>query len=121
MLSDVRRAQKRKQRVRIKLKKNLSRLRLSVFKSNRHFYVQLINDKESKTVVSASTLEPSVLSIAKRKVNTDSVKIVAALIAERLRDLDPCYQEFVFDKGPYRYIGVLSVFASELRNLGFKF
>ncbi|KJV69048.1 50S ribosomal protein L18 [Candidatus Neoehrlichia procyonis] len=121
MLSDVRRMQKRKQRVRTKLKRNLSKLRLSVFKSNRHFYVQLINDKESRTLASASTLESSVLSIAKRKVNADSVKIVAELIAERLKSLGSCYQEFVFDKGPYKYIGIVSVFADELRNLGFKF
>ena len=54
-------AMRRKLRVRYKLKRNSSRNRLSVFKSNNHIYAQVINDKKGETLVSASSLEKNIL------------------------------------------------------------
>ncbi|MEH0831063.1 50S ribosomal protein L18 [Anaplasma bovis] len=119
-LVDLRRAERRKRRVRLKLRAGSS-MRLSVFKSNRHFYVQLINDEVGGTVASASTLEPDVLAVANRRVNAESVKVVAKLLAGRINALDAPYHKFVFDRGARRYAGVVSVFADELRSLGFEF
>ncbi|WDM85045.1 50S ribosomal protein L18 [Ehrlichia sp. JZT12] len=120
MVSDYSKFERRKKRVRLKLKKNLSLLRLSIFKSNRHFYVQLIDDSCGKTFASASTLEREVVALTNRRVNSDSVKIVAKLMSDRLNKLDNC-KKFVFDRGPYKYMGIVSEFANELRNYGFEF
>ncbi|QJC27364.1 50S ribosomal protein L18 [Anaplasma platys] len=119
-LFDLKRAERRKRRVRLKLR-SLSSVRLSVFRSNRHFYAQLIDDDAGNTVAAASTLEPEVLPIAGRRVNSDAVKEVAKLLASRIEGLDATYRKFVFDRGSYRYMGVVSVFADELRSLGFEF
>ncbi|CAH58323.1 50S ribosomal protein L18 [Ehrlichia ruminantium] len=120
MLATSNRFERRKRRVRLKLKNNLSLLRLSIFKSNRHFYVQLIDDSCGKTYAAASTLEREVIALAHRRVNSNSVKIVAKLMSERLNKLDNC-KKFVFDRGPYKYIGVVAEFANELRSYGFEF
>ena len=120
MVYNCTRFERRKRRVRLKLKKNSSLLRLSVFKSNRHFYVQLIDDKCGKTFASASTLEREVVALTDRKVNSDSVKVVAKLMSDRLSKLDNC-KKFVFDRGLYKYTGIVSEFADELRSYGFEF
>ena len=120
MLSTSNRFERRKKRVRLKLRKNLSLLRLSIFKSNRHFYVQLIDDSCGKTYAAASTLESEVIPLTNRRVNSNAIKIVAKLISERLNKLDNCKNLF-FDRGPYKYIGVVAEFADELRNYGFEF
>ena len=57
MANNIIKANRRKIRNRFKLKKNSSRNRLSVFKSNNHIYAQIINDKQSITLASASSLE----------------------------------------------------------------
>lgn len=119
-LCGLKRAERRRRRVRLKLR-SLSSLRLSVFKSNRHFYAQLINDEEGRTVAAASTLESEVLAVANRRVNAGAVKVVAKLLAGRIYALDEAYRKFVFDRGSYRYMGVIAVFADELRSLGFEF
>lgn len=116
----ISRFERRKKRVRLKLKKNSSLLRLSIFKSNRHFYVQLIDDNCGKTFAAASTLEREVIALTNRRVNSDSVKVVAKLISDRLSKLDNC-KKFIFDRGPYKYMGIVSQFADELRNYGFEF
>ncbi|AAZ68630.1 50S ribosomal protein L18 [Ehrlichia canis] len=120
MVSDcITRSERRKKRVRLKLRRNSSLLRLSIFKSNRHFYVQLIDDKCGRTFASASTLESEVIAVTNRKVNSNAVKIVAKLMSDRLNKLGNC-KKFVFDRGPYKYTGIVSEFANELRNYGFE-
>ncbi|MDB1135244.1 50S ribosomal protein L18 [Candidatus Anaplasma sp. TIGMIC] len=119
-LFDLEKAERRRRRVRLKLR-SLSSVRLSVFKSNRHFYAQLIDDGKGETVAAASTLESEVLSVACRRVNAGAVKVVAKLLASRIDGLDATYRKFVFDRGSYRYMGVIAVFADELRSLGFEF
>ena len=60
---------KRRDRVRIKLKKVSNRNRLSVFKSGRHIYAQIIDDSTSKTLVAASTLDKTIRKSAKQYSN----------------------------------------------------
>ncbi|MDD9331741.1 MAG: 50S ribosomal protein L18 [Wolbachia sp.] len=112
--------EKRKVRNREKLNKGVKHLRISVFKSNRHFYAQLINDVEGITLTSASTLDPKIREICKGRVNAESVKQVSSLMIERLSSVE-LKEGLVFDRGAYRYTGVVSQFAEALRSSGFKF
>ncbi|WP_341808651.1 50S ribosomal protein L18 [Wolbachia endosymbiont (group E) of Neria commutata] len=112
--------EKRKLRNRAKLDKGAGRLRISIFKSNRHFYVQLIDDAKGITLTSASTLDAKIRNICKGKVNAEAIKQVSSLMIERLSGVK-LEQELVFDRGAYKYTGLVSRFAEALRSSGFKF
>ncbi|OEY86393.1 50S ribosomal protein L18 [Wolbachia pipientis] len=109
--------ERRKIRNRKKLNGNF---RISLFKSNRHFYAQLIDDTKSITLTSASTLDPKIRDACKSKVNANSVRQVASLMAERLSGVK-LDQQIIFDCGAYKYTGVISQFAEVLRNAGLRF
>jgi len=113
-------SEKRKLRNRKKLNNGAKRLRVSIFKSNRHFYVQLINDEKGVTLTSASTLDAKIRGVCKGRVNAETVKQVSSLMVERLSDMK-LGQELVFDRGAYKYTGLVSQFAEALRSSGFKF
>ncbi|MDM8335003.1 50S ribosomal protein L18 [Wolbachia pipientis] len=112
--------EKRKLRSRKKLLNGVKRLRVSIFKSNRHFYAQLINDEKGVTLASASTLDAKIRDVCKGKVNAETIKQVSSLMVERLSYMK-LEQELVFDRGAYKYTGLVSQFAEALRSSGFKF
>ncbi|QKX02832.1 50S ribosomal protein L18 [Wolbachia endosymbiont of Litomosoides sigmodontis] len=112
--------EKRKLRNRKKLKGGIKRLRISIFKSNRHFYAQLINDEKGVTLTSASTLDAKIKDVCEGKVNTGAIRQVSSLMIERLSNMK-LEQELVFDRGAYKYTGLVSQFAEALRSSGFKF
>lgn len=112
--------EKRKLRNRAKLDKSAERLRISIFKSNKHFYVQLINDAKGTTLASASTLDDKIRNVCKGRVNAETIKQVSSLVIERLPSTK-LEQRFVFDRGAYKYTGLISQFAEALRSSGFKF
>ncbi|WP_353286920.1 50S ribosomal protein L18 [Wolbachia endosymbiont (group A) of Anthophora plumipes] len=112
--------EKRKLRNRAKLDKSAEPLRISIFKSNRHFYVQLINDVKGVTLTSASTLDAKIKDVCKGKVNAETIKQVSSLMIERLSGLK-LEQKLVFDRGAYKYTGLVSQFAEALRSSGFEF
>lgn len=87
-----------KLRNRAKLDKSAGRLRISIFKSNKHFYVQLINDAKGTTLASASTLDDKIRNVRKGKVNAETIKQVSSLLIERLPSTK-LQQGFVFDQG----------------------
>ena len=109
---------RRKNRVRFKIKKNSSRNRLSVFKSNNHIYAQVINDGKGTTLASASSLEKSFI-----KVNDISKKEMAEKIGVEIakRSLEKGIKSVAFDKGKYKYHGIIKVFAESARNAGLEF
>jgi large subunit ribosomal protein L18 len=113
-------SEKRKLRNRKKLNNDAKRLRISIFKSNRHFYAQLINDEKGVTLTSASTLDAKIRGVCKGRVNAETVKQVFSLMVERLSDMK-LGQELVFGRGAYKYTGLVSQFAEALRSSGFKF
>jgi len=113
-------SEERKLRNRRKLNNDAKRLRISIFKSNRHFYAQLINDEKGVTLTSASTLDAKIRGVCKGRVNAETVKQVSSLMVERLSDMK-LGQELVFDRGAYKYTGLVSQFAEALRSSGFKF
>lgn len=109
---------RRKYRVRYKLKKNSSRNRLSVFKSNNHIYCQVINDEKGSTLVSASSVEKVFV-----KLKDISKKEMAEKIGIEIakRSLEKGIKSVAFDKGRYKYHGIIKIFADSARNSGLKF
>lgn len=103
----------RKDRVRINIRKNSDRPRLSVFKSGRHVYAQLIDDTTGKTIASASTLEKELRLNKKSNCNKDFATKVGALVGERAKKAG--VQKVVFDKGGYKYHGVVKNLADAAR------
>ena len=108
---------KRKRRVRFSLKKRLGgKPRLSVFRSGKHMYAQIIDDSEGRTIAAASTLD------AEGVVKTSTVAaaaVVGNLIAQRA--VKAKVKEVVFDRGGYMYHGRVRALAEAARESGLKF
>ena len=106
---------KRMQRIRSKLKKiNTERFRLTVFRSSRNISAQIIDDKNNKTLISAS-------SIKEKKTNkkTDLSIFVAENLAKKAREKK--ITKIYFDRGRYKYHGRIKIFAEALRKGGLIF
>ena len=108
---------KRTQRVRTKLKKVSSRNRLSIFRSNNHIYAQVIDDSKGITIVSASTLEKELVSDQKGR------KKLAATIGKEIakRLIEKGIKDVAFDKGGYKYHGLIKILADSAREEGLNF
>ena len=108
---------KRKARVRKKLKKSSSdKMRLSVFRSAKHIYAQIIDDSSGITVASASTLEKSSSELGS---NISSASKVGYEIAKKA--IDAGVKEVFFDRGSYKYHGRVKALAENAREAGLKF
>ena len=108
---------KRKNRVRYKLKKVSSRSRLSVFRSNNHIYAQVIDDTKGITLASASTIEKSI--IKKENSRQELAELVGKKIAERA--IEKGIKDVAFDKGKYKYHGLIKILAESARSGGLNF
>jgi len=107
---------KRIQRIRKKLKKvNTSRFRLSVYRSSRNISAQIIDDKNHKTLVSASSL---VEKIPNKKKGELSIYIAGVLAKKAL---EKKITKVYFDRGGYKYHGRIKIFAETLRKNGLNF
>jgi large subunit ribosomal protein L18 len=113
---------RRKLRIRKKVVGTLERPRLSVFRSARHIYVQVVDDTAGTTLVSASTLcpeaQPEAGAPQKRK-KSDAAKQVGTLIARRCKDKS--IDKVVFDRNGYLYHGRVKALADAARAAGLKF
>jgi len=103
----------RKARVRGKIFGSVSLPRLTVFKSNKHFYAQAIDDNTGSTLASVDGRKLGL------KVNQDDVKKIAAEMAKNLASKN--IDSVVFDRNGYLYHGVVASFADALREAGIKF
>lgn len=94
--------------------------RLSVFRTDRHIYAQIIDDKKRHTIASASTVDKQ-LAKAKLKVtgNIEAAIQVGKLIAERAKARG--VEQVVFDRGAYLYHGRIKALADAARENGLKF
>ncbi len=107
----------RKERNRIKIKKVSERNRLSVFKSNNHIYAQLIDDKNGKTIASSSSLEKS---IKEKKLNRKEIaETVGKDIAKKI--ISKGIDKVAFDRGKYKYHGLVKILADAARVEGLNF
>ena len=108
---------KRTKRIRTKLKKVSSRNRLSVFRSNNHIYAQVIDDFKGITLVSASTLEKEL--VKDHKGRKELAATVGKEIAKRL--IEKGIKNVAFDKGGYKYHGLIKILADSAREEGLNF
>ena len=109
---------KRKLRNRKKLKDvSSNRYRISVTKSLKNFSVQIIDDKQKKTLVSASSIEKEIKKNKVKKIEKSS--LIGELLAKRAKEKN--INEVYFDRGGYKYHGRIKVFAETLRKNGLKF
>ena len=109
---------KRKLRNRKKLKDvNTNRYRISVTKSLKNFSVQIIDDKQKKTLVSASSIEKDIKKNKVKKIEKSS--LIGEILAKRAKEKN--INEVYFDRGSYKYHGRVKVFAETLRKNGLKF
>jgi large subunit ribosomal protein L18 len=106
-------------RVRKLLKGTSVRPRLSVFRSNKHLYCQVIDDATRKTLASASTRDKEVRAGLKATGNKEAATIVGQSIAARA--LAAGIQDVCFDRGPYKYHGRIAALAEAARAAGLKF
>ncbi|MDB5387419.1 MAG: rplR [Planctomycetaceae bacterium] len=111
--------QNRRFRVRNRIRATSTRPRLSVHRSNKHIYAQIIDDQAGKTLVSASTAEKSVLAEGANGGNKAAAEIIGKLIAERATEKG--LKEVVFDRGQYRYHGRIAALADAARAAGLEF
>ena len=108
----------RKNRTRFKIKKISSRKRLTVFRSNNHLYAQIINDEQGTTLASVSTLEKS-FNKNKDKSRKELAEDLGKEIAKR--SIKNGIKEVAFDKGKYKYHGIIKILAEAARAGGLDF
>ena len=109
---------KRKLRNRKKLKKvNTNRFRISVSKSLNNLFAQIIDDKQKKTLVSASSIEKEIKEKKIKKMEKSS--LIGEILAKRAKEKN--ISEVYFDRGEYKYHGRVKAFADTLRKNGLKF
>ena len=112
--------EKRKARVRTALKNAANgKLRLSVFRSGKHIYAQIIDDVKGLTVASASTLDKEVRTTLKKTSTVEAASFIGKLVAERADKTG--VSEVVFDRGGYIYHGRVKALADAAREAGLKF
>ena len=111
---------RRRYRVRNRIVRDAhGRPRLSVFRSNRHMYAQIIDDAAGHTLVAASTVEASVAGPGSFAGNVSSAEAVGRLVAERA--LQAGIAKVVFDRGGFRYHGRVAALANAARSAGLEF
>jgi large subunit ribosomal protein L18 len=110
---------RRKKRVRRRVKGTPERPRLSVFRSLRHTYAQVIVDTTGQTMVSASTLSKEIRGELKRTGNTEAAKKVGELIAKK--SIEKGIKMVVFDRDGYLYHGRVKALGEAARENGLIF
>jgi large subunit ribosomal protein L18 len=111
--------ERRKLRIRRKISGGTERPRLSIFRSGRHVYVQVVNDSDGKTLAAASTLSRDLKSSLAEDNKTDAAKKVGALIAKIC--LERKIDKVVFDRNGYLYHGRVKALADAAREAGLQF
>jgi len=120
MARDVQHEIRRKQRVRRSIRaRAYGRPRLSVFRSSKQIYAQIIDDEQGVTVVAASSMEKANRDSLKSGANIDAAKVVGKLIAERA--VAKGIRAVVFDRGAYMYHGRVKALAEGAREGGLDF
>ena len=107
----------RHRRIRAKIKGTKERPRVSVFKSNRHIFVQLVDDESGKTIISSKVVSAKKTKIKGSK--SDKAIEIGKNVAEKAKTAGII--EVVFDRGGYKYHGRIKAFAEGLRRGGVKF
>lgn len=104
---------KRHKRVRKNISGSSKRPRLCIFRSLKHIYAQVIDDKEGITLVSLSTLNPEIKGKEKYQGNIKAAKMLGSLLAKKLEEKS--IKKVVFDRGGYLYHGRVKAVAESAR------
>tara|TARA_B100000575_G_scaffold285590_1_gene281080 strand:+ start:37 stop:369 length:333 start_codon:yes stop_codon:yes gene_type:complete len=107
----------RKERVRFKAKSVSKRNRLCVFRSNNHLYAQLIDDLNGTTLASASSIEKSIKE--KKLQRKEIAELVGKTIAKKI--ISKGIDKVAFDRGKYKYHGLIKILAEAARSEGLNF
>jgi large subunit ribosomal protein L18 len=120
MLKASERFERRRRRTRHALKvRSGGRPRLSVFRSGRHIYGQIIDDAVGRTLAAASTLDKDVRAELKTGADREAAHKVGQLLAERAKAVG--VEQVVFDRGGYQYHGRVKALADGAREGGLSF
>jgi large subunit ribosomal protein L18 len=110
---------KRKKRVRKNILGDADRPRLSVFKSSRHIYAQIIDDRKGQTLTAASTMSAQLRTDVTPLKKIAAAKLVGKLLAERAKALG--ISKVAFDRGGFLYHGRVKELAESCREHGLDF
>ncbi len=122
MINKVSRAQvrqKKHRRMRNHIAGTSERPRLSVFRSDKHIYAQIIDDSTGKTLVAASTVEKDVKGALEKTNDVAAAKYVGTVIGKKA--IEAGIKEVVFDRGGYIYHGKVQALADGAREAGLVF
>ena len=120
MVKPAARFLRRRERTRVALRQAAhGRPRLSVFRSSKHIYAQVIDDQVGRTLAAASTLEGDLRAQLKTGADRAAAEQVGKLVAERARSAG--VEAVVFDRGAYRYHGRVKALAEAARDGGLAF
>ncbi len=112
--------ERRQRRARFKLRKvSGERPRLSVFRSSKHIYAQVIDDVKGVTIAAASTLEEETKKALAKGADKDAAAVVGKLVAQRAKKAG--VTDVVFDRGGYIYHGRVKALGDAAREGGLKF
>ncbi len=107
----------KKERIRYKIKQISNRKRLTVFRSNNHIYAQLIDDNNGTTLASSSSIEKSIkdLNLSRKEV----AELIGKNIAKKI--ISKGIDKVAFDRGKYKYHGLIKILADAARVEGLIF
>lgn len=110
---------RRHMRARGRLQRASERPRLCVFRSARHIYSQIIDDRQGHTLISASTLDPAIRQEVDGKSKVEVAALVGTSIAKKAKEAG--ITSVMFDKGGYKYHGRIKALAEAAREAGLEF
>jgi large subunit ribosomal protein L18 len=110
---------KRKTRVRRKVLGTTERPRLSVFRSARHIYAQVINDESGLTLIAASTLSPALKDKIRGVKKSEAAKLVGMFLGQKAKDKG--ITRVVFDRNGFLYHGRVRALSEGAREAGLEF
>lgn len=110
---------RRKKRIRKKVRGDSDRPRMTVYKSNKHTYVQVIDDDLGVTLASASTLSKEIRGEVAGKKKVDAAKLVGTMTAKQLQAAK--ISQVVFDRNGFKYAGRVAAIADSAREAGIEF
>ena len=109
----------RHERLRKSVSGTAERARLAVFRSNRHIYVQIIDDEKAHTLAAANTLQKDMAGLIEGKKGVEIAAAVGKAIAEKA--LAAGMKQVVFDRGGFKYHGQIKALAESAREAGLEF
>ncbi len=112
--SRLRRARKTREQI-----KRMNIVRLSVFRSPRHIYAQVINDQTGRILANASTLDPKIRTAVKSSGNVEAASAVGKAIAENAKAAG--INRVAFDRSGFKYHGRVKALAEAARENGLEF